>query len=444
METHSTLIVGAGLTGLSCAYHLGGDYLLVERENEPGGMVRTRERHPGFLCDHTGHWLHLRSDQMKGLVQRLLPGELVEHERKAVIHLGGILTHYPFQANTYGLPRELVLECLLGLLKARHPEDFNLQPPTEAPRNFREWLVRHFGEGIAKHFMVPYNEKLLGVRLEELLPEYAERFIPQPSIEDVIKGALGFSRESLGYNAKFVYPRKGGIGALPRAFAEALKVPPVYNVSVTIVSPQQRTATLSDGRQVSYQRLINTAPLPQFLALLADVPEEIRNAAQRLRASTVHYFDMGVRGPGDIASHHHWIYFPEPEYVFYRTGSYSAVHPGTAPPGCRSYYIEMSGGAADLLKEPERLKRRVVHDLQRARILSERDEILFMELCEIPFAYVIFDQNYERCRQIILDYLAGQGILSRGRWGGWGYGGMEDALLDGKAAAEELQRESNS
>ena len=152
METHSTLIVGAGLTGLSCAYHLGGDYLLVERENEPGGMVRTRERHPGFLCDHTGHWLHLRSDQMKGLVQKLLPGELVEHERKAVIHLGGILTPYPFQANTYGLPREIVLECLLGLLKARHPEDFGLQPPAEAPRNFREWLVRHFGEGIAQPF----------------------------------------------------------------------------------------------------------------------------------------------------------------------------------------------------------------------------------------------------------------------------------------------------
>src|ERR1039458_10582364 len=100
----------------------------------------------------------------------------------------------------------------------------------------------------------------------------------------------------------------------------------------------------------------------------------------------------------------------------------------------------MSGGAADLLKEPERLKQRVVSDLKRARILSDRDEILFMELCEIPFAYVIFDQNYEQCRQLILDYLAGQGIVSRGRWGGWGYGGMEDALLDGKAAAEGVLR----
>jgi protoporphyrinogen oxidase len=98
----------------------------------------------------------------------------------------------------------------------------------------------------------------------------------------------------------------------------------------------------------------------------------------------------------------------------------------------------MSGGAAPLLKQPELLKRRLVADLRKARILSDRDEILFMELCEIPFAYVIFDQNYERCRKVIFDYLASQGILTRGRWGGWGYGGMEDAMLDGKAAAEEI------
>src|SRR5438067_5445339 len=97
METHSTLILGAGLTGLSCAYHLGGEYLLVEKESEPGGIVRTRNRHNGFLCDGTGHWLHLRNPYMAELVQKLLAGQLVEHERKAVIHMAGAFTPYPFQ-----------------------------------------------------------------------------------------------------------------------------------------------------------------------------------------------------------------------------------------------------------------------------------------------------------------------------------------------------------
>src|SRR5205823_9494820 len=185
-------------------------------------------------------------------------------------------------------------------------------------------------------------------------------------------------------------------------------------------------------------QLLNSAPLPCFLALLTEVPPEVQTAADQLRATTVHYFDVGVRGPGDRASQYHWIYFPEPEYIFYRAGSYSAVHADAAPPGCRSYYVEMSGGAADWLRRPEELKQRVLADLRHARVLSESDEILFMELNEIPFAYVIFDQHYESCRKQIFDLLADNGILTAGRWGGWNYGGMEDALLEGKAAAEQI------
>src|SRR5216684_2813604 len=317
IQQHRTLIIGAGLTGLSCAYHLGGDYLLVEKENEPGGIVRTRLRHEGFWCDGTGHWLHLRNNSIKELAQKLLADQLVEHERKAVIHMHGVFTPYPFQANTFGLPREVVLDCLLGLLKVKYPADFGLKPPGEPPRNFREWVTRNFGEGIARHFMVPYNEKLLGVSLDELRPEYAERFIPRPSLEDVIKGALGFSRESLGYNAKFVYPRRGGIGALSKAFANALKKPPQYGVQVTGVDMKQKTVTFADGKVARYKRLLNTMPLVRFISLLKDTPPEVRTAAANLRATTVHYFDIGVRGKGAAASHYHWVYFPEPEYIFY-------------------------------------------------------------------------------------------------------------------------------
>ncbi len=438
MEEHSTVIIGAGLTGLSCAHHLGGDYLLVEREMEPGGIVRTRVRLKTFMCDGTGHWLHLRNAGMKELVNKLLPEELVEHERKAVIFSHDVFTAYPFQANTFGLPREVIMECLLGLLKAKHPEDFGQKPATEPPKNFLEWIVRAFGEGIAEHFMIPYNQKLLGVNLTELMPAFAERFIPRPSTEDVIKGALGFSRESLGYNAKFVYPRRGGIGALSKAFANALKKPPEYGVQVTGVDMKQKTVTFADGKVTRFKRLLNTMPLVRFISLLKDAPPEVRTAAANLRATTVHYFDIGVRGKGAAASHYHWVYFPEPEYIFYRAGSYSAVHAEAAPPGCRSYYVEMSGGASELLSQPEKLKQRVLADLKRARILSEDDEILFMELCEIPHAYVIFDQHYEQSRGLLLDYLKANGVLTGGRWGGWGYGGMEDAMLDGKAAAETL------
>ena len=147
-----------------------------------------------------------------------------------------------------------------------------------------------------------------------------------------------------------------------------------------------------------------------------------------------------MRGPGTSRSHYHWIYFPEPEFIFYRVGSYSAVHASAAPPGCRSYYVEMSGGVEPWLKKPAELRQRVLEDLKKAGILDDDDEVLFAELCKIPHAYVLFDSNYLASRQQVVDSLAARGVFTAGRWGGWNYGGMEDALLEGKAAAESWGR----
>jgi UDP-galactopyranose mutase len=204
------------------------------------------------------------------------------------------------------------------------------------------------------------------------------------------------------------------------------------------VDLKQKTVSLSNGKTVRFGRLVNTMPLVQLISLLKDAADEVRAAAKKLRATTVYYYDIGVRGKGGPAGHYHWVYFPEPEFIFYRAGSYSAVHKEAAPPGCRSYYVEMSGDLEGLRLQPEKLKQRVLIDLKKAGVLAVDDEILFAELCEIPHAYVIFDQHYEESRGLLFDYLKNNNVLTGGRWGGWGYGGMEDAMLDGKAAAEQI------
>ncbi len=54
---------------------------------------------------------------------------------------------------------------------------------------------------------------------------------------------------------------------------------------------------------------------------------------------------------------------------------------------------------------------------------------------EIRPAYVLFDQDYERSRATVLEWLSAQGVTSAGRYGAWAYTGMEDALLEGREAA---------
>ena len=80
-------------------------------------------------------------------------------------------------------------------------------------------MLERFGDGFARHFFVPYNRKLFRARAEELSLDWVGRYVPQPTLEDVIDGALGLHERPVGYNATFRYPRSGGIRLLPDAVA---------------------------------------------------------------------------------------------------------------------------------------------------------------------------------------------------------------------------------
>src|SRR6058998_874069 len=110
-DTYPVVILGAGLTGLSAAYHLAAPALVIEREPEVGGLARTRVEE-GFTFDCTGHLLHLKERRVMALVHSLLPDAFSRHERRALIYSKGVYTPYPFQANLHGLPPEVVHECV--------------------------------------------------------------------------------------------------------------------------------------------------------------------------------------------------------------------------------------------------------------------------------------------------------------------------------------------
>ncbi|MFH1288587.1 MAG: NAD(P)-binding protein [bacterium] len=53
------IILGAGLTGLSAAYHLNTNYHIFEKEDEVGGLCRSHIVN-GFSFDYTGHLLFFK------------------------------------------------------------------------------------------------------------------------------------------------------------------------------------------------------------------------------------------------------------------------------------------------------------------------------------------------------------------------------------------------
>jgi protoporphyrinogen oxidase len=424
------VILGGGLTGLSAAYHLDDvPSVVLERGDEPGGLCRSFADE-GFTFDCTGHLLHLRDPRFRDLVERLAPGVFASHERRALIYSQGTFTPYPFQANLAGLPVDTVKECVGGFVEALVRRETTGDPDPQRA-TFREWVEAIFGAGIAKHFMLPYNAKLWRVDLDEIECGWVSWSIPRPTLREVLDGAFGTTVSGLGYNPTFLYPRAGGIRALPDAFAARVGDLRTGH-AVEAIDARRRVVRMRDGGEIPYERLVSTLPLDRLLATTVGLPEEMGPIGRRLRSVRVLNICLGVaRGRLSDA---HWIYFPEPEFSFYRIGFPSNLAPGLAPRGCSSLWAERS-----LLPEerfdPAEATARAVDDLKAAGILRRTDRIVFSRVGVLDPAYVLYDRHRARHLPRVLETLRRHGIDSTGRFGAWEYSSMEGAMRAGADAA---------
>lgn len=427
--THSprtpVAILGAGLTGLSTSHHLGQAgvaHRLFERLGHAGGHAITIEDE-GYRFDRTGHLLHLRDADLRAFALGFLGDDVLEVERRSLIWSHGTYTRYPYQANTFGLPPDVAYECLAGFVKA------HFAPRGAEPENFEEFCLQHFGEGISKHFMIPYNTRLWGVSPKDITAAWCSRFVPRPKLEDVLAGAVGKTAPELGYNTKFLYPRLG-IGELPKAMAKSLPVPLEVNRSPVAIDPMTREIVFDD-ETVPYDVLVSTIPLPALIGLLRGIPDEVVQAASRLRCTHLYYLDVALDGP--CGKPYHWVYVPEEKYPFYRVGCYSHFSSAMAPLGKASLYVELADRNEPHL---ETLLPRVAQGLLEMGLIDSAEQIRFARVRRIDHAYVIFDHDYFSSLEVVLPYLEKNCIVTTGRYGGWNYSSMEDALRFGRDAAK--------
>jgi protoporphyrinogen oxidase len=76
--------------------------------------------------------------------------------------------------------------------------------------------------------------------------------------------------------------------------------------------------------------------------------------------------------------------------------------------------------------------------LKACGMIRSRDEIVVEDTVDIPYAYVVYDDERKRILPEIMSYLKRCEIFSIGRYGSWEYMSMEDTILQGKAVAEAL------
>jgi protoporphyrinogen oxidase len=108
-----------------------------------------------------------------------------------------------------------------------------------------------------------------------------------------------------------------------------------------------------------------------------------------------------------------------------------------APRGLGSLYVELAErGEID----KEKLTRDVAAGLHAAGALASPDDLLFADLHELKYAYVVFDDHYYPATERIRSWLESQSIYPRGRYGFWTYNAMEDCILAGREVIQTIRK----
>jgi protoporphyrinogen oxidase len=469
-------VLGAGPTGLSAAYHLGEKALLIDREKRVGGLCRSIQAH-GFTFDMAGHIMFSNDPYVHRLYRMLLGDNVHWQEREAWIYSKGVHTRYPFQGSLYGLPAEVVEECVLGAIEARYGDwrrpleearsrngkaacnthangeplhdccadgileaDLPRVPSKNGtePKDFEEFIYKVWGAGIAKHFAIPYNRKLWTVPLTEMETSWLQGRVPLPDLASIVHGALYPSPRPMGPNARFGYPKRGGFQALMDGFLPHLRGDLRLGSDVVAVSPGRRTVTLRNGSDIHYSALVSTLPLPELIRRInPEPPPFVRRAAAGLEHVSCRCVNIGVGRAG--LTEKHWTYYPE-DTVFHRIFFQGNASPECNPPGGFGLTCEITYSPTKPLPcDGEDLIQLCIEHCRRVGVFSADDPVLTANQVDIPYAYVVYDHGRTERVQSIRTWLADYGIFLAGRYSEWEYYNSDHAFLAGKKVAEAVE-----
>jgi protoporphyrinogen oxidase len=110
------------------------------------------------------------------------------------------------------------------------------------------------------------------------------------------------------------------------------------------------------------------------------------------------------------------------------------------PDGCGAISMEIAHSRHRAI-DRDTIVDRVVAELREADILTAADNIVFQDVVNIHYAYIIYDLDHRRNVDIIHRYLKSLGIIPFGRFGMWEYLNMDHSILNGRQTAQRVRSE---
>lgn len=436
------VIIGAGPTGLGAGYRLSElgykNYAIYDRLPHIGGLASSFEDAAGFTWDIGGHVMFSHYKYYDDVFDKLMGDEFQMNMRECWVRMFDNWVPYPFQNNIRHLPKEVTYECLVGLVEAQTKRDH------KQARNFDEFIRAVFGDGIARHFMKPYNFKVWAHDPKMMNKQWIGERVAVLDIERAIKNVV-MQTDDFGWgpNNQFKFPLKGGTGEFYRRFARPLEGHVHLNKPVDFINLAKKEIRFADGDIQKYDQLISTIPLDKLCndMLNGEVPRAIKKHAASLRHSGGYMVGIGIKQP--CPSTKSWMYFPESNCPFYRVTYLSNYSPYMTPDNKTHYSLLCETSYSEFKPvDGSRIVEDTIQGLINAGLLKEDDrrDIVDTWVFDAKYSYPTPTVERDSVLAEVIPFLEQHDIYSRGRFGMWKYevSNTDHSLMQGVELVNRL------
>jgi len=439
------VILGAGLAGLSCSYHLGHEScILFDKNAYAGGHVYSHQRE-GFTWDEGPHVSFTKDDYVRQLLAESTDGNFHDFECNVSNYYQGTWIPHPAQSNLFAVPQPKRSECLEDFLSSRK----KLDKISSLPRDYAEWLEHAYGKTFAHTFPAAYTRKYWTCEPSALATDWVGNRMYYPDVDTILAGAKSAPKKKTHYITSVRYPAHGGFLSFVKKLIDGANIN--LRRRITSVNFKEKTIYFAHGEKYSYERLISTLPLPELIKFAVDVPRDVLDAANALRCSSL--LLVNVTGCHASLKPYHWMYVYDEDIMSTRINTTEHLSPSNGISGQTGIQVEVYESAYRPFQlSHDEIAQIVVNELQ---VMGLLEELKTVHTQYIPYANIIYDHHRRAAQDTILGWLEQFGLVREeqdlepmtdwssdqatkfgslvlaGRFGQWKYFWSDDCIIRG-------------
>src|SRR3989338_1435497 len=427
------IIIGGGIAGLSLAYFLKKNSIVLEKEKTPGGLCRSFEFNK-ISYDVGPHTMFPgKEGVMKLLISSAKTNKI---KRSNKIYHKGRLIKYPFESDLASLDDRDREYCLKEFLHNPYKNS--------RAQNMLQFFLKTFGQGITKLHLQPYNQKVWKISPDQLDIRLAER-IPKPLKEDIIKSAQGIETERHAPEFDCYYPDRGGIqettNGLLKIIADKSRI--VCSIKIKRIYRENGIWQVATNKgNFSSRLLVNCMPLHELFKYLK-APQYILKALHGLKYNSIYI--VPVQAKKDNIGNNLALYFADKDIIFNRISKLDFLGSNYRLKNHHSTVLaEITYRPKSYLSKlkSKEVRQRVIAGLDKLNLVKKED-VVDVALRSFEYAYVVYDLNYKKNVDCILKYLLSIGIYCCGRFAEFEYLNIDGVVEHSDKLAKKLNEKNN-